>query len=80
MEQLEKVDSTIEQLEYYQHDQCDVLIIRLLLLSLMNRSGKSRTIRERFWYSQVFKIAVLASREFLTFPLPDWPIFRIMDF
>ena len=36
MEQLEKVDSTIEQLEYYQHDQCDVLIIRLLLLSLMN--------------------------------------------
>ena len=33
MEQLEKEDSTIEQLEYYQSDQCDALSIRLIPLS-----------------------------------------------
>ena len=33
MEQLEKEDSTIEQLEYYQSGQCDALSIRLIPLS-----------------------------------------------
>ena len=45
MEQLEKVDSTIEQLEYYQHDRCDVLIIHLLLLSLMKKVRARKVCR-----------------------------------
>ena len=33
MEQLEKEDSTIEPLEYYQSGQCDAQLIRLIPIS-----------------------------------------------